>query len=143
MSSLFIEDDGYSRRVRVAPVAGVHGELLFTMRPMLPAQVEDFEGKLDAMVRRGDHTSASKMAAARVADHITEWEVRTRKGDPVKVSAENVGRLVPNLFGKVKLIVEGARATDPRDDWSEDEREEYLATCGAADPGWLSKSRGN
>lgn len=129
-------EDGYTRRARISAIAGLHGQLDFEYRPMLPAEVEELEGRISTLVARGDHRAASNMVAAAIAEKLTEWDVKLRKSrEAVPINSQAVARLPVGLFTKLKLVIQGGRASDPRDDWSADEWEEYRSTGGSIDLG--------
>ena len=130
MSFLFI-DDGQTRKARINAVAGMHGQLDFEYRPMLPADVEDLEGRIGTLANRGDHRGASTLAANVFGERLVAWNVRKRDGSEVKPCAAAMSRLPVSLFTKLKSVVEGGRATDTRDDWSPQEWAEYSETGGS------------
>lgn len=130
MSFVFIED-GYTRRARINAVAGLHGRLDFAFRPMLPRDCEDLEARITTLMNRGDNKGASNLVASVLENHITEWDVRLRDKSVAKISADSLARLMPGLFTKMKLIVQGAKATDTREDWSAEEWQEYAETGGS------------
>lgn len=142
MSVVWLDEDGYTRRVRIAPVAGVHPEMLLSIRPMTPSEVEDLEGRIDSLLKRGDRKQASMTAAAVLAAHVTEWNVKHRSNKDAAITPENFAKLPPSLFNKAKLLIEGARETSPRDDWSDDEKAEYLSTIESGKD-WFTAQRGN
>lgn len=118
-------DDGHTYRCRIAAVAGLHGELLFSRRLMTPADVEDVQFRIDQALKQGKPRQASAAAAGMISEFCTEWDVVNKKGEPVPVSASVAAKLPPGVFNKLTLILQGARPTDPRNDWSAEEREEF------------------
>lgn len=124
-------DDGYLFRSAIDKVSGLHGTLLFTRRPMLPADVEEAQAAVDAGMRSGNPRMASAAAARTIESFVTEWNVVGKGGAIVPVTAENAAKLPPAIYNKLLLVLYGSRSSDKRDDWTPDELAEWQAGYGS------------
>lgn len=102
--------DGMSQSGYIEALAGVHGELRFSYRPMLAEDVEAFEVYRD---RHGttDPKGTTVEMSRLLADHLVSWSV-SEDGRPVPVSMDNVRRLRYRLLGRVYQIVAGLSGSD-------------------------------
>lgn len=104
MDMVFI-DDGYTQDGYIAEVAGIHGPLEFTFRPML-VETRD---KLDRGFLQGSADS-HKAAREEIARRLVKWSLDKEH------SAANIGRLRPPVFDKLYAIVSGRIASDLKSD---------------------------
>lgn len=109
------EKDGY-----LESIPGVHEELRFKYRPMLPQFVED----LDALMLDSKTTPQQRIVilSAALSKQIMSWsEVRLNdKGElaPVPIEAESVRRFPYPLLTALHRVIAGMRASDPVPDAS-------------------------
>lgn len=109
--------DGFTQRGYIKAVEGLHGELRFTFRPMLPEDVEVLEAFRD----RYGVTSPDK-ARAKIAietfKRLAGWSVMA-DGKPLPLSEGNVRRMRMPLQSKLYHIVACLSATDIDPEWSD------------------------
>jgi hypothetical protein len=104
-------DDGYNEPGYVAPHKdGLHGELHFVYRPMLPAEQSD-HGSIYETAGETPSNGDRKWAAV-LADKLVSWSLTDAKGGVVPISAGNLLKLRPALFHRLWPIVLGTRASD-------------------------------
>lgn len=103
-AGLYFIDDGYTEQARIAEDEGIHGELLFSFRPMTHDQREQVAGKLSS--RKASETVTIIMARA-IAHHVTEWNIELER------TVANICRLRPALLDKLYAVVAGLRKSDP------------------------------
>lgn len=104
-------DDGYTEEGYIAGVAGIHGPLSFTYRPMLP---ETRDRLLRSQQR--DIAAGHKEARTELAKHVQDWDLKDRKGNAVPKTAANIGQLRPLIQDKLFSIVAGQIASDVNPD---------------------------
>lgn len=120
MLSGFIED-GQEDDAYLAGVEMVYAPLRFTMRPM---------GRRDTNA----HAAATKDKTDDAYDAITNewlakkivsWDLKTRSGKPVSITAENMGRLKQSLHTRLVAVVWGYQASDVDPQWTQEQRDAY------------------
>lgn len=114
-------DDGYTQDGFIAGVAGIHGPLKFTYRPMLP---ETRDRLLRSQQR--DVAVGHKEAREELAKSVVTWDLKDRAGTAVPKTAANIGRLRPLLQDKLFSIVAGQMASE-QDPHSEPKAEDEQA----------------
>jgi len=127
MLSGFIED-GQEDDAYIDGVDRVYLPLRFKMRPM---------GRRDTNA----HSAATKDKPDDVYDQITNewlarkiisWDLKTRKGTLVPITAENMGRLKQALHTRLVAVVWGYQPSDVDPQWTDEQREAYGMTVREA-----------
>lgn len=100
--------DGYTESAFVRAIPNIHGDFRFEYRPMLveertPLLAASNSMKPDAYDRK---------CAAELAKKLVSWDLADEKGNAVPISAANILRLKPKLWGRVFAIVAGLDAHD-------------------------------
>ncbi len=101
--------DGFTRGGFIKEVDGLHGELRFTFRPMLPEERNAVRRLVGT--EKGDKGDVILRTA--IADHLVDWSAADDEGRSIKVGPEGVRRLPPSLYDRLYLIVSGMDASDP------------------------------
>ncbi len=96
-------NDGYTETGFVAAVDGMHGELRFTYRPMLPEEVDAVQAVLD------------QDNVARAHEAIRGVLVKQVKGwsDKLPITADSLKTIRPLLWNRLYMIVAGRSPSDP------------------------------
>lgn len=121
--------DGYTRKGFIKAIPGLHGEVRFSYRPMLPGQRDSTRNAINR--ERGE--KASTLQAAAIAGHLTSWDCvypedgpdENLRGKIVPISVENVRHLIPSLFDRLFVIIGGMDASDPEPEAAPAEQKEY------------------
>lgn len=120
--------DGFTRRGFIKEIPGLHGELRFEYRPMLPEQ-------RNAVRRLAGEAKGDKgdlMLRTAIAEHLVDWSASDDAGKSVKADADGVRRLPPALYDRLYLIVSGMDASDPDPQATIEEESSYAATIRKA-----------
>jgi hypothetical protein len=120
--------DGFTRAGFVKDVPGLHGELRFSYRPMLPEQRNAVRRLVSG--EKGDKGDVLLRTA--IAEHLVDWSATDDEGKDIKVSSEGVRRLPPALYDRLYLIVSGMDASDPEPDATSEEETGYAAALRKA-----------
>jgi hypothetical protein len=120
--------DGFTRRSFIKEVPGLHGELRFSYRPMLPEQRNAVRRLVSG--EKGDKGDVLLRTA--IAEHLVDWSATDDDGRSVKIGPEGVRRLPPALYDRLYLIVSGMDASDPEPDASDEEETGYAAALRKA-----------
>lgn len=102
--NLYFIDDGYTCDACIAEVDGIHGELVFSYRPMTHDEREQIAQRLSELPK--GQTSTRVLAEA-IAHHVVKWNI------PLDLTGEKVARLLPALFDKIYAVIAGMRKSDP------------------------------
>jgi len=111
--------DGYTQQGFIAAVPLMHGSLRFSYRPAL---VEERSQLSEAAGRLRAHVYDAHVARF-AAQKIVAWNLVDANAREVKVSAEALLRLQPELFVKLHRIVLGWVPSDVDPAWTAEERE--------------------
>jgi hypothetical protein len=117
-----IPNDGYTEPGYVAARPGLHDELRFTFRPMLPAEQGKWVRDSDKMRPELFDRECAKMIASRVKS----WSLVDGKDEPLPISPKTIGQLKPAVFNRLHGIVLGTDASDIDPKWDEDKEAEEL-----------------
>lgn len=109
--------DGFTQRGYVKAVEGLHGELKFNFRPMLPEEVEELEALRDTANQNNASKIRSKIGEE-LAKRLTSWSVQF-EDKPAEISPLNVRSLRTSLQTKVYNIVAGFAPTDIDPSWKD------------------------
>ena len=108
--------DGYTETGFIAAVDGLHGELRFTFRPMLPEEVDEVQAVLDQ-----EHVARShEIIRGVLVRHIKSWS------DGLPVTADSLRTIRPSLWNRLYLIVSGRQASDPDPKATPQERSSWV-----------------
>ena len=122
----FIED-GYDVEGFIAAAAQekaserLYDELKFTYRMAARSDIALLDNKIRIAQSNDENdptcsAEAEKLACKFVADRVKSWSLKNSKGETVSITAENMGRVNPVLFGRLYRIVRGIAASDKRPD---------------------------
>lgn len=103
--------DGFTQEAYIAERPGLHGELRFSYRPMLPESVDDIEAHRST--KKGSEDT--KLVAAAVADRIVRLEDGV--GTEIEPTVESVRRLRYGILYKVYNIIAGFEPSDLDPRW--------------------------
>ena len=106
-----IIEDGFTQDGFVQSVEGLHGEMRFRFRPMLPEDVEVLEVMREREGERDPKAVRVKLAKE-MAARITAWDQMLKSNAPAPVSETVIRRLKPALQAKMYNIIAGIRPTD-------------------------------
>lgn len=120
--------DGFTRRGYVKEVPGLHGEMRFSFRPMLPEQ----RNAVRRIVSQEKGDKADVLLRTAIAEHLVDWSAADEEGRDVKIGPEGVRRLPPSLYDRLYLIISGMDASDPEPDAGDEEESSYAATLRKA-----------
>ena len=109
--------DGYTEPGYIAAREGMHGELRFAYRPMLPEQVDEVAAILD----QGNVARSHETVRGVLVRQLQEWS----ESEPV--SAASLRKLRPALWNRLYLIVSGRQPSDPDPKATPEQRSEWLA----------------
>lgn len=102
--------DGFTQSGYIKEEEGVHGELEFMFRPMIPEESHVSQSKTERLLRIHDkeHKAIQHMAKD-LATRVTEWS----DDDPITV--DTLRRTRPALLWKLYRVVTGEDASDIKD----------------------------
>ena len=90
MLSCFVED-GYTESHTVPERAGIYARLAFTGRRAMASEVQRvIDGTANDEERE-------KRICSLLAKHIVSWDAKDRSGQPVPITDEVMGKIVPSL----------------------------------------------
>ena len=115
-------DDGYQEDGFLAAEKGLHGDVSFSYRPLLPEQRDAID---EVTMKQGAAKGARAIAAA-LAKQVVTWSITDAKGEPVPISPARVGKIRPRLFDKLWAVVAGRMPSDVRGDATPDEAGDYV-----------------
>lgn len=98
--------DGFTQTGYIRENPGLHGELRFSYRPMLPEAVDDIEAH--RRVKKG--SDDTKLVIAAISERLVS--LQQDDGTDLEATAENVRRLRYSLLYRVYNIIAGIEATD-------------------------------
>lgn len=102
--------DGHTYAGYIAAEPRLHDELRFSFRYFQPEEVEALE---DAATKRGAKGSVQLLAAAMADGKLVDWSEIDEKGEPAKVTQENLRNIPTKLFNKLYRILAGRDPWDP------------------------------
>jgi hypothetical protein len=117
-------DDGYEEDGYLAEEKGLHRELSFRFRPLLPEQRDG----IDQVTIREGAVKGCRAIAAALAKQIKGWSLKDGKGGDVAINPGNVARIRPRLFDKLWAVVSGRLPSDPKPDATADDCGDYVTT---------------
>jgi len=117
-----IINDGYTTEGYIEAAEGLHDELSFRYRPMLPEDVEATDAEVN---RRTDSKKTVHLFVAQVQRHLVDWSEVDDKGTAVPITFENVRRLGYVPFNRLYMIISGQQATDLRPGATDKEGKNY------------------
>jgi len=120
--------DGYTRPGYIQVQERLHGPLRFTFRPALVSE----RSQLAAAAIGMPAVAFDQHVAEFLAGKVLSWDLRDECQGNVKLSADNVLRLHPELFVKLYTIVVGSVASDLDPEWTEEQRDECLSEVAKA-----------
>jgi len=112
--------DDFTQRFYIAPDELRHGEVRFTARPMLFADIEDAEEVINNP-KYDTKKSAGRMVRA-IVEHVKTWSLSD------SVTSEQVVMLRRPILIKMYNMISSQWASDPDPEWQE------LDTGDSADP---------
>ena len=110
-------DDGYTQAGFIAAREGMHDDLRFTYRPMLPEEVD----KVQAVLEREDVLASHAAIRGVLIDKLKDWS------DKLPITADSLRRLRPVLWNRIYLIVAGRQPSDPDPTATPEQRDSWLA----------------
>ena len=109
--------DGYTEPGYIAAVDGMHGELRFTYRPMLPEEVDQIQAVLDQENVARSHEAIRGV----LVRQVKTWS------DALPVTADSLRTIRPALWNRLYLIVSGRQPSDPDPTATPEQRSEWVA----------------
>ena len=109
MSKNIIED-GYTREGYIEAWEGVHDEMDFTYRPMLPNEVT----RLERALEKSTDGSHGDIIAGVLAKKLETWSEVDKDGEAILIDFKTVRRLPWLILATTSNIVKGTRASDLR-----------------------------
>jgi hypothetical protein len=107
----FIED-GYNIEAWIEGEEHLYPRVDFTYRPALRGEVQAHLRQFEKAHKADSHDRARYFTAEFVAAHIMDWNIQNASGQTIEVSADNVERLVSNLWGRLYSIILGNEGPD-------------------------------
>jgi len=105
----FFAADGCTVRSSVAPSPGRHEGLSFAYRPCSSLEQAQYADASKGVSR----VKAEELAADLIAGHVKEWDLTTRDGNAVPITAQVLLHNVhPEIVGRLFLIVWGTETGD-------------------------------
>lgn len=101
--------DGYIEEGYIRGVAGLHGSVRFTFRPMRVVEQATLFGQ--RMLSLPEELQDRRCADV-LCSHLISWSVADANGRPLELTAENILRLKPALFQRLLAIVSGIEPSD-------------------------------
>ncbi|TWT30718.1 hypothetical protein [Blastopirellula retiformator] len=126
MSEQFFIDDGYDQEGFIAQVAGVHGPIEFTYRPMIQA---DRQSHYDLVIKK--KLPADRAMAKTVSKHLQSWSLER---DP---TPENLAKLRSPILEKLHAIISGEAPSEAGEGdglTSAEQDEDDVKNSGSASP---------
>lgn len=111
MLSAFI-DDGYNRDGVIKAEPRVWPQINFTYRPMTSSESVEHQVKAKNL----DDVAWHKLLCQSLAGKLVSWDVKTRKGESVAISPENIQSLLQPVVLRLWQIVRGDAADDGADE---------------------------
>lgn len=109
LTSLSYIPDGMTLDGYIAADPGVHGELHFSYRPLLPRHYRALQEQMDKL--KSD--KATELIATVMASQIVSWSLtHPMNGKPIEVTPAECERMQNTLFTRVYLVLAGVRASD-------------------------------
>lgn len=102
MISALVRDDGFTRDVFIREIKGLYPDVKFAYRPTTLKQRSDFWDWNDSLKRTHQKDSA---AAEMMANKIVSWDIVDHEGKDVSVTKENILKIHPDLFVRMKNII--------------------------------------
>lgn len=131
--------DGFVQPGYLEEIEGLHGEIRFSYKPMIPEKADEIDRQVKALRERGEPSKASRLESKTIADQLTDWDLKVAPSESACRRLRN-----PLLRTKLYLIVIGARPSDVDPDWMpSDEANEEFGTDMPDDPSALEARVGN
>lgn len=105
--------DGFTQPGYIAEQQGLHGELRFAYRPMLPETLDNIE----AHRRTKKGSDDTKVVIAAVAERLVSWNSCGSDGVADDITVENVRKLRWALLFRVYNIIAGSEPSDLDPNW--------------------------
>ena len=102
--------DGFTQDGFIAESEGLHGELRFKFRPMLPEEYELLE--LFRQSNPGDPRRVGAKEREEIASRLKAWSEVDNTNTSVPINADVLKMLRPELWYKLLAVVIGQRRTD-------------------------------
>ena len=120
----FIED-GYDRDGFIAPALPeksgerLHDGLSFRYRTASRQEVVKHDAECRIALVNEDRdpqcaVEAERLACKFLSSRLSKWDLKNSKGEVVPITPENLGRIIPALFGPLYRIVRGVQVSDPK-----------------------------
>ena len=117
-------DDGYSEDGFLAAEKGLHGDVTFSYRPLLPEQRDG----IDEVTLKQGAAQGAKVICSALAKNLVAWSIKDSKGQAVPIKPGAIGRLRPRLFDKLWAVVAGRMPSDVKPDASQAECGDYVTS---------------
>jgi hypothetical protein len=117
-------DDGYVEDGYLAAEKGMHGELSFRFRPLLPEQRDGID---QVTIKEGSVKGCRAIAAA-VAKQLQSWSLKDKSGGDVSITVGNVSRLRPRLFDKLWAVIAGRIPSEVKPDAAAEDAGDYVTS---------------
>lgn len=104
----YVPDDGYTLSGFVNEVPFLHPRLRFSWRPMSTSEVALYAQRAERL----DAPRTRQLGVATLAGKLVSWDLVDRKGQPVPLVVETLGRLNDRLFQRLFGIVFGQQPPD-------------------------------
>lgn len=107
--------DGLDMPGYISEVEGLHTELRFRYRPMLPEHVDKFEFEREQLGVK-DPEAARARIGKKIAVQVTQWSELDEKNNPLPITEMNCRKLRTTLQFKLWNIIAGYAPTsiDPK-----------------------------
>lgn len=102
--------DNFTRQGYIEAAEGLHDELRFTYRPMLPEELELVE--LFRAQNGLDVKKTMRRMREEVAERLKSWSEVDEKNDTIPITVDSLKLLPPKVWEKLWLIVTGQRSVD-------------------------------
>ncbi len=112
-----LPDDGYTDKFFIAASPGIHKALRGTYRRMRRLANTQLRSKL----RNLSEEQADAQVAKAVAERITTWDLKDRKGETKAVSSDELLNMEDSLFFRLVAIVRGIDSSDVDPEWTAEE----------------------
>lgn len=121
-------DDGYVEGAYICAEPLVYPALRFEYRPLLQEEQYAYWKQTERL----KDMELRKAAADLIAKKLVSWDLKTSKGEPVKIEQANLIRLKIGLFNRLMWIVTGGEAGDDDPSWPEEKKVQLAADRAAA-----------